>query len=65
MHLFQEKAPLDHDAALAQLAILDLGPYLEGREDALARLANKIRQRVRTVAALSRTAAIGKAKTTA
>ena len=49
MHLFQEKAPLDHDAALAQLAILDLGPYLEGREDALARLANEIRHACETI----------------
>jgi len=34
MHLFQQNAPRDPDAALAQLPVLDLGPYLAGKDGA-------------------------------
>ncbi len=37
MHLFQQHAPQDIDAALAALPILDLGPYLKGEAGALER----------------------------
>lgn len=49
MHLFQEKEPQDLDAALATLAILDLGPYLRGEPDALATLAAEIKYACETV----------------
>ena len=39
MHLFQQHAPSDPDAALAQLPIVDLGPYLKGEAGALDRVA--------------------------
>ena len=57
MHLFKENAPQDIDAALAQLPIIDLGPYFNGsnssdpssngpnansKDGALAALASKI-----------------------
>ncbi len=35
MHLFQQQAPRDPDAALAQLPIVDLGPFLDGEDGAL------------------------------
>ncbi len=44
MHLFQQHAPGDLDAALAQLPILDLAPYLSGEDGALERLAAEIKQ---------------------
>ena len=43
MHLFKENAPGDMDAALAQLPIIDLGPYFNGDPGALATLAAQIR----------------------
>ena len=49
MHLFQENAPRDLDTALSQLAILDLGPYLEGRDGALTQLADDIRHACETI----------------
>ncbi|MBT3330794.1 MAG: isopenicillin N synthase family oxygenase [Rhodospirillaceae bacterium] len=43
MHLFQEQAASDMDAALAQIPILDLGPYLAGKNGALDALAGEIK----------------------
>jgi len=42
MHLFQQNTPSDPDAALAQLPVIDLGPYLDGEEGALDALAAAI-----------------------
>ena len=42
MHLFHEQAAGDMDAALAQLPIIDLGPYLNGAPDALEAVAAEI-----------------------
>lgn len=42
MHLFQQHAPSDPAAALAQLPIIDLGPYLNGDAGALGRLAEDL-----------------------
>jgi len=49
MHLFQENAPSDHDAALAQLAIIDLGPYLKGEPGALEATAAEICRACETI----------------
>ncbi len=49
MHLFQENLPRDLDAALSQLAILDLGPYLRGEKGALKRLAAEIKFACETI----------------
>jgi isopenicillin N synthase-like dioxygenase len=43
MHLFQQHAPRELDAALARLPIIDLGPCLNGEDGALDRLADDIR----------------------
>lgn len=43
MHLFQQYAPADPDAALAQIPIIDFGPYFGGRPGALERLAEQVR----------------------
>lgn len=43
MHLFKDNAPGDMDAALAQLPIIDLGPYFKGEAGALDRLAAEVR----------------------
>ena len=42
MHLFQQQAARDVDAALAQLPIIDLGPYFRGQDGALEALAAEI-----------------------
>ena len=42
MHLFQQHAARDADAALAQLPIIDLAPYLSGADGALQNLADEI-----------------------
>ncbi|MDA0662317.1 MAG: hypothetical protein O3B08_05725 [Proteobacteria bacterium] len=42
-HLFRENAPRDPDAALAQLPVLDLAPFLRREDGALAQLAEAIR----------------------
>jgi isopenicillin N synthase-like dioxygenase len=44
MHLFRQYAPRDPDAALAQLPVLDLGPYLAGEDGAVERLGAAIAQ---------------------
>lgn len=49
MHLFQQHAPRDADAALSQLAIIDLGPCLKGEAGALERLAAEIRHACETI----------------
>jgi isopenicillin N synthase-like dioxygenase len=49
MHLFQQHAPQDLDAALARLPILDLGPYLRGEDGALRRLAGEIEHAGETI----------------
>jgi hypothetical protein len=41
MHLFQQHAPADPDTAIAQIPIIDFGPYFAGRPDALAPLAEQ------------------------
>ena len=43
MHLFNDNAPSDMDAALAQLPIIDLGPYFNGEDGALYALAAQVR----------------------
>lgn len=42
MNLFQQQAARDPEAALAQLPVLDLGPYLAGADGALENLAGEI-----------------------
>jgi len=42
MNIFQQQAAQDMDVALAQLPVLDLGPYLAGENGALDTLAEKI-----------------------
>ena len=49
MHLFQQHAPRDIDVALAQLPILDLGPFLGGDDGALEGLAADIEQACETI----------------
>jgi isopenicillin N synthase-like dioxygenase len=48
MHLFQQQAPSDPDAALAQLPIIDLGAYLNGEVGALDRVAANLVQACET-----------------
>ena len=43
MHLFQQHAPADADAAIAQIPIIDFGPYFAGTPGALAPLAEAVR----------------------
>ena len=42
MHLFQQQAARDLDAAVARLPIIDLGPYFAGEAGALERLSGEI-----------------------
>ena len=49
MHLFQENAPQDLDRALESLAILDLGPFLDGQDGAQDQLASEIRHACETI----------------
>ena len=49
MHLFQEQAARDLDAALAQIPIIDLGCYLDGKPEALAALAAEIKHACQTI----------------
>ena len=43
MHLFQQHVPADLDAAVGQIPILDFAPYFGGDPDALASLAQAVR----------------------
>ncbi|MBM3340665.1 MAG: isopenicillin N synthase family oxygenase [Betaproteobacteria bacterium] len=43
MHLFQQHAPADLNAAIGQIPIIDFGPYFAGRAGALAPLADEVR----------------------
>ena len=49
MHLFQEQAARDLDAALAQIPIIDLGCYLDGKPEALEALAAEIKPACQTI----------------
>lgn len=49
MHLFQQQAARDLDAALAQLPVIDLGPYFRGEDGALDRLAAEMAAACATV----------------
>ena len=49
MHLFQENTPKDLKSALETLAILDVGPFLDGQYSALDRLALEIRYACETI----------------
>ena len=49
MHLFQENTPKDLKSALETLAILDIGPFLDGQYSALDRLALEIRYACETI----------------
>jgi len=49
MHLFQQNAPRDIDDALSRLAIIDLGPYLSGANDAQKDLAAEIKYACETI----------------
>ena len=49
MHLFQEQAARDLDAALAQIPIIDLGCYLDGKPEALEALAAEIKHACQTI----------------
>ncbi len=42
-NLFQQHRPKDYDAAIAQIPVIDLGPYLRGESGALARLGAELR----------------------
>ena len=44
MTLFQQHAPADLDAAIAQIPIIDFGPYFAGRSGALVALAAQVRE---------------------
>ena len=48
-HLFHENPPQDSAAALAQLQVIDLGPYLASDDGALDRLAREIRRACETI----------------
>lgn len=43
MHLFQQHAPADEDAAIGQIPMIDFAPYFAGRPGALAPLSEKVR----------------------
>jgi isopenicillin N synthase-like dioxygenase len=49
MHLFREQAVKDLDAALAQIPVLDLGPFFAGERGALERLARRVAHACETV----------------
>jgi isopenicillin N synthase-like dioxygenase len=49
MHLFQQHAPADMDAAAAQIPVIDLGPYFAGESRALEALGAEIRHACETV----------------
>ena len=44
MHLFQQRAAADVDAAVAQIPLIDFGPYFAGRAGALTTLAAELRE---------------------
>jgi isopenicillin N synthase-like dioxygenase len=44
MHLFEQHAPEDPDAAIAQIPIIDLGPCFAGEAGALAAVAAEVRE---------------------
>lgn len=43
MHLFQQHAPADEDAAIGQIPMIDFAPYFAGRPGALAPLSARVR----------------------
>lgn len=43
MHLFQQHAPADEDAAIGQIPLIDFAPYFAGRPNTLAPLAETVR----------------------
>lgn len=49
MHLFEEHAPANMDAAAAQIPVIDLGPYFAGKAGALEALGAEIRHACETV----------------
>jgi isopenicillin N synthase-like dioxygenase len=49
MHLFKQHAPADMDTAVAQIPVIDLGPFFAGEEGALEKLGAEVRRACETV----------------
>ena len=49
MHLFRENAPDNMDAAVAQIPVIDFGPYFAGETGALESLGAEVRRACETI----------------